>query len=641
MNLKSVIIRNFLSIKEETLTFEQSCRILVGINESGKSNVLCALAYLDRDKDIEIEDQRQPTDDEEEITESAIKFGFTFDADDHAEVYAAAKEEFLTRQDNPLILERTDGKKITLKTFCNLFTGGIHNVDLIEEERAYLHYVIRKSDFKRILEKWKKVKDTCPADLKIDIDGVQKNLKDYKFVNIEEFKELPVEQLEVPQIDSLAQLFGAEVINYIEDEMDFPTILLWEYKETNLLPSRIPLAGFIEKPDSCRPLKSMFELRGIAEDDIASTLNAEKAKGETRLDNFLKRVAAATSDHFHECWKDYENIKFHLRMNGESIVAEVEDVSNKFPLDKRSDGFKRFVTFLLLVSAKAKSGNLTNTLLLIDEPEIGLHPDGCKYLLEELIKISKKNNIVVFSTHSIFMIDEKKIQRHIIVKKRKEVTKLTQVDESNVTDEEVVYAGLNYSVFRNLKAKNILFEGWKDKRLFDVAMTKIPTTHKKLNELKTIGKCHANGAKDVDRIVPMFQAGTRGCVILTDADPMAIEYQKKHQKGKMYGDWITLKDAGSPAITGEDFIEASTFASIISSKICPKYSIDVPLTAAELEKAKGKLAAIKGWMTKSGMQPDEVSTEVENLKDEVFSNLKNSQVRADYYDYILSATKGI
>lgn len=51
MRLKSVEIRNFRSINDITVDFDPTCRVLVGINESGKSNILNALALLSDDND--------------------------------------------------------------------------------------------------------------------------------------------------------------------------------------------------------------------------------------------------------------------------------------------------------------------------------------------------------------------------------------------------------------------------------------------------------------------------------------------------------------------------------------------------------------------------------------------------------------
>ena len=49
MKLAQATIKNFRSIKSIKLEFDPACRVLVGINESGKSNILQALALLGND----------------------------------------------------------------------------------------------------------------------------------------------------------------------------------------------------------------------------------------------------------------------------------------------------------------------------------------------------------------------------------------------------------------------------------------------------------------------------------------------------------------------------------------------------------------------------------------------------------------
>ena len=51
MKLDRVEIKNFRSIQDIKIDFDPPCRVLVGINESGKSNILNALALLGDDYD--------------------------------------------------------------------------------------------------------------------------------------------------------------------------------------------------------------------------------------------------------------------------------------------------------------------------------------------------------------------------------------------------------------------------------------------------------------------------------------------------------------------------------------------------------------------------------------------------------------
>ena len=67
-----------------------------------------------------------------------------------------------------------------------------------------------------------------------------------------------------------------------------------------------------------------------------------------------------------------------------------------------------------MVSIKIKNDGIKNNILLIDEPEIGLHPSSCSLFATRINKNIGRNNIVVISTHSTFMIDKEEVERHII-----------------------------------------------------------------------------------------------------------------------------------------------------------------------------------------------------------------------------------
>jgi hypothetical protein len=351
------------------------------------------------------------------------------------------------------------------------------------------------------------------------------------------------------------------------------------------------------------------------------------------LNNLLRRVANRTTAHFHSTWREYEGIKFSLKTDGTDLLAGIEDKSNNYELSQRSDGFKRFATFLLMVSAEDASDRLKDTVLLIDEPEIGLHPTGARYLRDELIKISK-NNYVVFSTHSIFMVDDKIIKRHLIVKKENEITEVEEVSESNIKDEEVIYKSLGYSIFSNLREKNLIFEGWRDKKLFETAMSRIPAVYDELKQLKNLGHCFAQGTKQMVNITPLFEAGNRKCLILSDNDTTAKERQLKYQDCRGFGVWKRYDEVlkGTGAITGEDFIKETAFKAGID-EISQKYNIP-ELPTADLAKAGGKLNILKKWLVQNGIGQQEVERSIQRIKELVFDDLRSSEIMDEYYDYL-------
>src|SRR5579872_1874220 len=105
MKLNRVEIKNFRSIKDITVSFEPACRVLVGINESGKSNILNALAFLGEEyKPVRKNDLREALPDEEPITESLIRFIFRFEKVESDELLENVSSKILSKEKNPEIV---------------------------------------------------------------------------------------------------------------------------------------------------------------------------------------------------------------------------------------------------------------------------------------------------------------------------------------------------------------------------------------------------------------------------------------------------------------------------------------------------------------------------------------------------------
>lgn len=119
MKLNEVDIVNFRSIKKEVITFNPDCRVLVGINESGKSNILKALRLLSNDYDPSREDDvREGLPDEDAINEAYVKFYFRLDKAETDELFDQVSIKVLASAKDPEIV-LVDGVATGLKAFCN------------------------------------------------------------------------------------------------------------------------------------------------------------------------------------------------------------------------------------------------------------------------------------------------------------------------------------------------------------------------------------------------------------------------------------------------------------------------------------------------------------------------------------------
>ena len=94
-------------------------------------------------------------------------------------------------------------------------------------------------------------------------------------------------------------------------------------------------------------------------------------------------------------------------------------------------------------------------------------------MLQELVNMASNNNKVVFATHSVFMIDSENYERHFIVEKEKELTKLKAAQKDRIgyfMQEEVLYSALEVDInneFGKRLQHNFVFEGHGDAVLFE------------------------------------------------------------------------------------------------------------------------------------------------------------------------------
>lgn len=628
MELNRITVSNFRSIAEGfEIVMKPRCRVLIGINESGKSNILNALSMLCSDANLNPTDIREPLAGEDPIDEAFVNFIYVLSHGEVNKVALNIKKKILYSDISKPLIKKGD-TELSLNKFLEEINEVIYKVNLKNATKMVKYWALSNSY--TVLANWKRPSSSAPATYNLKT-GTEIELNTKSLIDINKYKEIPEEFLEDVNPEYVNEVVGKELTSFFEENL--PECIFWKYDDKNLLPSKINLTQFSSNPDTCLPLKHMFYLAKHL--DIPTAFKEAKERSPNQgINNLLENVAEQTTKHFHSIWKDYKSINFYLGENGDYIDAAVKE-KNRHDFDRRSDGFKRFVTFLLMISAKVKNNLMTNTLLLIDEPDIGLHISAQKYLRDELIKISEKN-FVVYSTHSLFMIDENDISRHLIVKKKDEKTFTVEAKESNIFDEEVLYNAIEYSVFENLKQKNILFEGWRDKKLCRTALSRLPREHKDLRDaFKDVGFAHSKGVNFMRFITPILELANRDCFIMSDADDAAKRLQIKFNEEKMYGTWMRYDEIleNTPEITAEDFIKKNVFVSL-----CKKIKRENPLLSelneTDFQDSQGVMYVLKKWVKIPSFDKDKQKEITDSIKETVFSELKPSQIEDNYYNLL-------
>jgi hypothetical protein len=572
------------------------------------------------------EDLREIAPTEEPYDEAYVWFVFRLDESERKQVLQKAATKIFGYNSSSVMIEMGDAW-MNLDQFVQTRSEVIYRVDLLKPSKTWSYFCLPEGK-SQTLRSLQKLKESAPAGaIQIQIGSTKLDARTFKLLSVPE--DFSHDHLVQSTPEDLNDLVGATAGELFKDKL--PATVMWSYRDEYLLPSQINLQNFAANPLTCVPLKHMFALAG--QDDVAKAV-ADAGKRPNGTRNMLNRIAEVTTQHMLKVWPEHKGLKIRLLPNGPHVDATIEDTFNTFDFARRSDGFKRFISFLLLISAKAQADDLSNTLYLHDEPEISLHPSGARYVRDELIVLSKKN-YVVYSTHSIFMIDRENIDRHLIVKKKNEITTLVPADTSNVTDEEVLYNALGYSVFEMLKPTNIVFEGWRDKTLFKVALSRVPREFKELKErFQDVGTCHAKGVKNVAHITALLELANRRAVILTDGDEVACEHQTLFDG---FGEWIRYDEMLPSIVTGEDLVTKEAFIEAIAAARAK--CADLPSHDDLVIPDTGRTGVLTRWLWNKGVTKDRAKQLVNAVKDELFTNLKPSQVLLSYFTLLSSLSK--
>lgn len=324
----------------------------------------------------------------------------------------------------------------------------------VEVEYCYISSKDELDEYKEILKN-----QPTSIDLKeIDLKEI-KVIADFYFANTSQL-EIQVVAINISDSDENKKVIQ-EIIKPVVLKNSHKAIF-WTAEDRYLISQPINLSQFSLDPETTSiPLKNCFILAGV--NNIKERIDS-LVGDSTEVEQLEKELGEKVTEHINNAWPKHPiEITFKI---GEGLinfhVKDVGAVGKAKTAGQRSDGFKQFVSFLLTVSAQDKNSQLSNSILLLDEPETHLHPQAQEDLLKELIKITKnnRNNIVFFATHSNYMIDKDDLSRNFKIQKIKDRTEKIQFDKKNST-----YASITYEVFEidSMDYHNELYDDLREK----------------------------------------------------------------------------------------------------------------------------------------------------------------------------------
>lgn len=381
MKLKRYIVFDFRSVKNSGWVDCDDVTTLVGVNESGKSNMLLALWKLNPVRDGKIDILHDmPVD----------KLG---EMRNHAE-----NTKFITAEFN---LESKDINILSEKYDLN-DSFNEKNVPTLEVSRfydgKYTMLLNKKSiDEYSLLDKSNENKET-EVDLGKDLLSMMP-----KFVYYSNYGNLS-SRIYLPH--AVEWLKGNSVSGIEKNDEQIRTIrILFDF--VNLSPEEILESG--RDAIDLANLGNHYMINSPTKEQIAKSED-EKEKRSILLQSASNKLTRSFKD-----WWKQGNYKFRFMADGDYFTILVSDEKRPAEVDLRlrSTGLQWFLSFYLTFLVESEEAH-ENAILLLDEAGLTLHPLAQKDLVHFFNRLASKNQLIN-TTHSPFIVDTDNMDRCKVV----------------------------------------------------------------------------------------------------------------------------------------------------------------------------------------------------------------------------------
>lgn len=302
-----------------------------------------------------------------------------------------------------------------------------------------------------------------------------------------------------------------------------------------------------------------------------TTLNNIRNDHEQR-GQLLNRAGNQVTAEIRRLWKD-RPLLVRFNIDGPHLAILVSDPNSTYPvevnLDERSRGFRWFFAFFISFSADTQGGDAEGAVLLLDEPGLYLHAKSQENLLQHLR--TDYDNQIIYTTHSPFMVPKDAIEsvRTVNIDEKKGTT-VTNVPSGDSRTLFPLQAALGYSLSQTLFVghSNLVVEGVTDFWILSSVNTYFQSEGKPaLPEELTITP--SGGAGKVPYMAALLVSEETNVVVLLDDDRAGRDAQKELVGNKLLRDTAVMfvTDGLNPKPTEadiEDLIDPAVYTTLVN-----------------------------------------------------------------------------
>lgn len=509
MKLKRFKVTNFRSVIDSGWINCEDVTTLVGVNESGKTNILLALWKLNPVKNGEID------------TAHDVPASKVSELRDHLDKTYFIRAVFELGESADGINKKL-GSKFSEKS--ELYLG--------RNYKGIYHYRFEsKEDQKRLeeLQTPRKVltKNGEEKTVEFTYEKIFQILNPFipTFVYYSQYSNLE-SRIYLP--DAIRLLNGENVSggNANDDRVRI-TRILFDYMRVN--PNEL-----YEMGRNANDLARQNRGGGTPTQSEINQAVLEKEKRTLLLQNAGRRL----TNEFNERWNQGKYL-FRFYADGDSIYIAVSDDKRpeEINLAQRSTGLQCFLSFYIIFLMECQNEN-KNSILLLDETGLMLHPIAQKDLAKFFNLLASKNQIIN-TTHSPFIVDPERIDRCRVV--------YSDDDGGTVVSENLragagengqnsIYAvhaalGLTVSDFMLYGCQAIIVEGYSD-QIYLSAIKRFLIREKKYPAQREIVFVPVGGAKNVSSVASLLSTADNDLpMVFLDSDNAGIGFKTKIENG--------------------------------------------------------------------------------------------------------------
>jgi hypothetical protein len=260
----------------------------------------------------------------------------------------------------------------------------------------------------------------------------------------------------------------------------------------------------------------IFHYAGIREDEW-DDIFIQNPKTARRLED-ASEVLNAT---LRESWGQGADLVFSLAHHSAAGAIELRikdpSVGGRFVhVSQKSSGFTHFFSLKTVLQARQRAADSGRYIWLFDEPGIYLHPAGQRDLQQALEAVAESNQ-VVYSTHSVFLVNKNFPARHRLVHKGRDGTVIDSKPYTSRWHSALESLGLSLPGSILFASHVLITEGDSEPLLLYPLLRKMiaaGASEADLNPLAVIGSGDARNADVLIRLLSEAEPRPRIAVLL-------------------------------------------------------------------------------------------------------------------------------